>query len=122
MTDQDPDALARIYAASDTGHGVWQMLDSAMITRDWDSAFTAAFWQRFGRRPPPGTTHEEFSLRLHHDEEVYRQVHSAVHAAAFDQMMEHHVMVTDDCPDFGAGLEPAAAAALQAAFEGRNDP
>ena len=117
MPHHDSDTLARIYAATDYGQGVWQMLDTAMISDDWDVAFEGAYRQRFADQPlPPGLSLLHINQRPHYDEKIYRQVQYDVHNAALDQMMEHHVMITEDEASFNAGLEPAAYAALEAAL------
>lgn len=117
----DPVALARIYAAHDIGHGVWQMLDTAMISDSWTWEFSVAYKKRFGCEPPPGLSTLDESGRLEYDQAVYVQVHDEVHNAASNEMMTHAEWVTEDTPSFEPALEPAAAAALEAAFA-RADP
>lgn len=117
MPHHDSDTLARIYAATDYGQGVWQMLDTAMISDDWDVAFEGAYRQRFADQPlPPALNLLHTSQRPHYDEETYRQVYSVVHDAAFEQMMAHHVTIAEDDVSYRGALQPAAAAALEAAL------
>ena len=118
MIEHDPLSVARIYAASDTGHGVWQMLDTGMDTAEWDSAFADAYRERFGEPPPPGTSLRQHSMRLAYDVDTYQEVYRAGNEAAHFKMMEHAVMVTEDCATFGEALGPAAAAVLETAFGG----
>ena len=118
MSERDPVWLARVYVASDTGHQLWQSLDTAMVSIRWDQAFAEAYRERFQQQPPPGTSLGDFAQRLDYNEATYRRLYAAVHDAALNQMIDHHVKIAEDSVDYDAALEPAAAAALETAFHG----